>query len=420
MITLKFVLWLLFLLFCLTSAVFVVWSKALVKRARKKLQSLDTTTVQEWNPAFLQAKRQKSDPLADQLVSSIMAQKELGHVNHLFTLITKDSDRLGADAPPALREYFETTSRLPEWADPDLLRLGQQVYLRHSLWISTLLCYKSLPVCYACANGAEVLHRTARLNKKEGSTNAFARRIAETAKFVMFSMSPGGLSPRGKGLVAAQKTRLIHAVIRHYIHQTEWDSEKYGQPINQQDLAGTLMSFSALILEGLETLGIVLDELEKEAYIHSWRIIGHLVGLDDDLLPHNSADALKLGYAILDLQKSESTQGTDLMAALLDFQYQKSAPLLSKDTNLALFRLVLGKENAEVLNVPAIEEQKVNRLQKRIQSVAFTMEKLDKSLVFAMVLQWFSKVSIHLFLNRLSGRSIIMFYLPKSLTEDTP
>lgn len=418
MLILKILLWSVLVILLLITLRFVWWAKALKKRALKKVAQMDTQTVRDWPLTFLESKRQIADEPADTLVKTIMAKKELGHVNHLFDAITKDSDVLPETAPAGLREYFSKTAQLPEWADQDLIQLGQQVYIRHGVWISTLLCYKSLPECYACPKGAEVLHRTARLNKHHGSTDAFARRIAETAKFVMFALSPGGLSPDGKGIVATQKTRLIHAVIRYHIHQTDWDAEYYGQPVNQQDLAGTLMSFSALILEGLEKMGVKLEEVEKEAYVHCWRVVGHIIGLDEDLLPLNSADALKLGYAIFDRQRAESEQGTELMEALLDFQYKKSASVLSKETNLALFRMVLGSDIADLLHVPQTDQQSIDRLQSRIRKISGIMEFMEKSLVFALLIQVLSKWGIHLFLNQMTMKSILQFYLPKSLTKD--
>lgn len=418
MLLLKIILWSALVIFLVSTVVFVLWSKAFKRRALKKLAGMDTRTVRDWSAPSLEPYRQNSDELADTVVKSIMDKKELEQVNHLFDSITRDFDSLPENAPAELKDYFSRTAQLPDWADPDLIKLGQQVYIRHGVWISMLLCYKSLPECYACAKGAEVLHRTARLNKQHGSTDTFARRIAETAKFVMFTMSPGGMSARGKGIVATQKTRLIHAVIRYHIHQTDWDTAYYGAPINQQDIAGTLMSFSALILEGLEKMGIELEPVEKEAYIHCWRVIGHIVGLDARLIPVNSADALKLGYAILDQQMAASEHATELTEALLDFQDKKSAPLIGKETNRALFRIMLGNDIADLLHISPTDPNRIDRMESRIWKIAACMEVLDKSLVFAMLIQLVSRLGINLYLNRMSGKSILKFYLPGSLTKD--
>jgi hypothetical protein len=383
-----------------------------------KVEKMNTRASGRWTVEFLEGKRKETDALADSTVKEIMARNEKVRVNHLFEHIVRDRDHLPADAPEELKAYFAKTSALPSWADPDLIALGQQVYIRHGIWISLLLSYKSLPECYACAKGAEVLHRTARLNEQHGSMETYSRRIAETARFVMLAMSPGGLSAQGKGMVAAQKVRLIHAVIRYYLRQQSWDSAKYDEPINQEDMAGTLMSFSALILLGMERLGINLEPVEKEAYIHCWRVIGHVVGLHEDMIPENAADAIQQGVSILDHQMARSEQGSALMKALLEFQDKKSGLMMSSETNVAMMRLMMGREISDLLDVPGVDQKKIDKLELRIKRIARFMEKVDHSLVFAMLLQFFTRILSNLMIRRMTRSKIINFYIPKSLKKD--
>jgi hypothetical protein len=406
------------IIFLLFSLVFIVRSKLLKKRALRKVDAMDTKATDKWTAGFLEEKRKQSDELADNTVAMIMLKKDKGMINQLFAHIINDSDHLPGNAPEELQEYFAKSAVLPEWADPDLIDLGQQIYIRHGIWISLLLSYKSLPECYACAKGAEVLHRTARLNEENGSMETYSRRIAETAQFVVFAMSPGGLSPKGKGFVAAQKVRLIHAVIRYYLRQQGWDSNRWDEPINQEDMAGTLMSFSALILLGLEQLGIELEPVEKEAYIHCWRIIGRLTGLHDDMIPENAADAIKLGISILDHQIARSEQGSELMQALLEFQNKKSGKLMSPQGNIAMMRLMMGNKISDLLDVPKTEQGRIDRLGRRIKRITRVMEIIDHSLVFAMILQFFNKIIARLMINKMTKSRIINFYLPRSLKKD--
>ena len=412
-----------FLLFLLIafigfSIAFIIKNVRIKNRALAKLKNLDTKELSDWSESKLNSKRQEMDLLADTTVAQIMAKREELQINHLFEAIVKDKDQLPADAPKELLEYFEKSAQLPEWADHDLLALGQQIYLRHGVWIGLLLCYKSLPECYACARGAEVLHRAARLNEQNGSLDSYSRRIAETAQFVVFAMSPNGLSPKGKGLRSTQKVRLIHAVIRYFLIQHHWKSDVYGKPINQEDLAGTLMSFSALVIEGLKTIGIEFEPVELEAYIHCWRIIGHIVGLDEDMIPKNSADALKLGYSILGKEMAPSEHAKELVKALREFQDTKSKPILGSKSNIALMRLMMGKEVSDLLGVEPIDQAEIDKMQRKIKRITYIGEILDKSLVFSMVLQVVTKLGLTLMLRRMTSASIINFYLPKSLTQD--
>jgi len=403
--------------FLLFSILFVIRYWMLKSRVMKKIALLNVDEVQEWSDEFLQSKRMMTDDLADTVVKQIMATSESEKVNHLFQLITKNKYKLPDDVPIELRNYFTDTAKLPDWADKDMINLGQQVYIRHGIWISLLLSYKSLPECYSCAKGAQVLHMTARLNERHGSKDTFSRRIAETAQFVLFCMEPGGLDEDGRGIEAAQKLRLIHAVIRYYIHKNNWDTETYDKPINQEDMAGTLMSFSSLIFEGLSVLGIELEDFEKEAYMHCWRVIGYLIGLDDDLIPKNSGDAVKLGNRILKHQMANSPQGSELMKSLLYYQND----LGNKTTelkNIATFRYMMGHDLSDVLDIPQANQTDIDKVGKKFRRITKIMEWLDHSLIFAMLIQWVSRLGINMVIKKMTKADIINFYLPKSLTLD--
>lgn len=263
-----------------------------------------------------------------------------------------------------------------------------------------------------------VLFHTARLNEQGGSMDAYSRRIAETAQFVLYAMSPGGLSARGRGIRAAQKVRLIHAVIRYYLRQQGWDAARFDEPINQEDMAGTLMSFSALVLEGLQRLNVHLTDVEKEAYVHCWRVIGHIMGLDDDLLPNNATDALALGHAILDHQIASSEQGQSLMAALLDFQHKLAPPFITPQTNIDMMRFTMGNDIADKLGVPPASPPDVEKLARTVRSITEVGEVLDHTLLLAMLIQGVSKLLLQAQINYMDKNQILNFYIPESLTKD--
>jgi hypothetical protein len=137
-------------------------------------------------------------------------------------------------------------------------------------------------------------------------------------------MSPGGLSPHGKGIVTVKKVRLYHAAIRTYLMhphkgQEPWDTAKYGAPINQEEMAGTLMAFSALVIDGLNEIGAKLSTEKKDAYIHCWNIVGHFIGLDASLYPTSYQSGWNLGITIITKNKDESIEGKALTKTLLDF-----------------------------------------------------------------------------------------------------
>ncbi len=409
----------LFILFIAASAVFAIWYYRMQRRAARKVLPIEQAPLHNWTTDFLESKRQRTDPVADEVVKQIIDRGQKDQVNRLFSIIVNDDGSLPADLPVEVRNYFEQTAQLPPWADKDLITLGQQVYIKHGILISLLLAFKSLPECYACAKGAMVLLHTARLNEQHGSMDAYSRRIAETAQFILYTMSPDGLSPNGRGIRAAQKVRLIHGVIRYYLREHGgWDTARYDEPINQEDMAGTLMSFSALVLEGLQLLNVHLTDLETEAYMHCWRVIGHIMGLDDDLLPNNAADALALGHAILDHQIASSEQGKSLMAALLTFMHKLAPPFITPQTNIDMMRFTMGNDIADKLGVPPASPQDVAELAKKVRFVTEVGEVLDHAALLGMLIQGVSKLVLQAQINYMDKNQQLDFYIPESLTKD--
>lgn len=409
---------LLFILFIAVLAAFTVWYHQLQRRAARKALPIEQAPLHQWTTDFLQSKRHRTDPVADDVVRQIIDRGEKDQVNRLFSIIVDDDGSLPADLPAEVLDYFEKTARLPPWADKDLIALGQQVYIQHGMLISLLLSFKSLPECYACAKGAKVLHETARLNEHSGSMDAYSRRIAETAQFVLYAMSPGGLSDNGRGIRAAQKVRLIHGVIRYYLRRQGWDAAQFDEPINQEDMAGTLMSFSALVLEGLQQLNVTLTEVETEAYMHCWRVIGYIMGLDDDLLPNNATDALALGHAILNHQIASSEQGKSLMVALLDFLHKLLPPFIPPETSVDMMRLMMGNDIADKLGVPPARPQDVEKLARTVRSITGVSEGLTHTLLLEVLIQAISKPLLQAQINYMDKNSTLDFYIPESLTKD--
>ena len=405
-------------LFLVASIIFAIWSRNIRNKAIVKATPIENIPARQWTTEFLESKRKLTDPLADDVVSKIIKDGEKNAVNDLFGLFLKDDDALPPNLPDEVRDYFEKTAILPDWADKDLIALGQNIYTRHGVLITILLAYKALPECYACAKGAEVLFNTARLNEQHGSLDAFSRRIAETSEFIYYTMTPGGLSPKGRGIRAAQKVRLIHAVIRYYLRQNNWDEATFDAPINQEDLAGTLMSFSALILEGLETLGVPLNAEDKEAYTHCWRVIGHIMGVDADLIPFNAADSIALGHAIQDHQFNVSDHSKELMKSLIDFQDKHTPSFMDHQVNVEMMRFLMGDKIADLLGVPPANKQDVENLANKVRGYVEIGEKLDHTRILLLIIQAFNKILLKIQISQLDEGSVLNFYIPESLTQD--
>jgi hypothetical protein len=167
-------------------------------------------------------------------------------------------------------------------------------------------------------------------------------------------MTPGGLSPDGRGIRSIQKVRLMHAAIRHYIlhdprWRERWDPE-WGLPINQEDMAGTLMTFSSTVIDGMPGFGIRMTPDERESYLHTWKVVGHILGVRPDLLPVDTADARDLIQTIFRRQWAKSEAGLELTHTLLDLMQARTPRLLQGLSQTAL-RYFAGDQPAGLLGV---------------------------------------------------------------------
>ena len=302
----------------------------------------------------------RGDALADATVKSIFDAGNTDAVVRLLSSLMRD-DQSASALPPAVQHYFAKTAgtiaRSKASADA-----GERLFAVHGPEIMVLLCCYSLPSSYAAKKGVQVLHRTAYLAKRPN------RRLFETAQFIVDVLSPGGLDATGRGLRTAQKVRLMHAAIRHLIltdASAAWDTATLGVPINQEDLLGTLMTFSLIILDGLSRLGARLTAVEQQAYFDTWMVIGALMGIEKELLPRSLDEAKQLTATIERRQVAESAEGREMMAALLGMM-QTNVPKAFTTVPGCLIREFVPADVATFLGVPSHRfEEELIRLAER-------------------------------------------------------
>ncbi len=277
--------------------------------------------------------RQVGDPVADQVAIELFKDGDVAAVNDLMRNMVANEYPAPESLPAIVRDYLAQTDVLPEWADPQLIQAGEQLFWRYGTkLILVLYCY-SLPFCYLGRNGVQVLALTNRLGSNP------TRRIIETAQLLVDVMQAGGLTtPQGRGRRTIQKVRTMHAAIRRLAPTAPQWRAGFGVPVNQEDLAGTLMSFSWIALDGLDKLGIEVAPSECQAFLHCWLVVGHLLGIRPELLPRDITSAKALSDAIAAHQFGPCPEGQALTKALVDMMastlagdaFSHAAPLLMR------------------------------------------------------------------------------------------
>jgi hypothetical protein len=306
-----------------------------------------------WTAQSLEAARLVGDPIADPVIKQLFESGGTGVVNDLMRKLV-DNDGLPPEKlPPIVRDYVESTADV-RGLESEQVALGEQLFARLGPEMLTVLGFYGLPMDYAAGKGVRVLYRTAYLSKRP------IRRVLETTQMVVDVMAPGGLGPSGRGVRAAQKVRLMHAAVRHLIQNdssSPWNTVELGVPINQEDLAGTLMTFGYIVLAGLERLGFEVSAVEREAYFQCWMEIGRIMGVRADLIPANVDEGRTLAQQIFRAQGQSSSEGKELASALVK-GYQQLLPEALHGMPASMMHFFLqpesltGRNVAEMLGLP--------------------------------------------------------------------
>ena len=295
-----------------------------------------------WDDAFLDGLRTQADPSADFVVAGLFSGTQ--DASAAFrALIVEQHEPADSD----LKAFLDEQPPAPPWMDPDLVAAGQERFARWGSHVFTALYAASLSSAYACRRGVQVLGLTARL---ETDTK---RRLNETAQFHLDVMEPGALNAGGRGYADVRHVRLMHAAVRWLIQndpRVEWDPA-WGTPINQEDLLETLLTFTEIVFEVFDRTGIVYSEEDADAYLHTWSLIGHYLGVRDDLLPLTRAQTAVLMPIVRRRQFGPSTPGPVLMAALLE-QGTRLAPPGLRGLPASTVRYYVGDATADLLGVP--------------------------------------------------------------------
>lgn len=291
------------------------------------------------------------DRLVEWMYAAGMAQ-----ARPLFERALSDGIAAVPDAPQPLREFFAMVEAPPEWVDWDMIRRGQRALRAGGADGMYVARDVSLLGGYMFSGFNKTLLRTGALEK--GSN----KRFAETMQWAMDVISDeGGLQPQALGYRSTLRVRLIHAFVRRYVAALpDWQPDEWGLPVNQTDMAVTLLGAIIAPTAGSIALGILPRRADLEAIAHLTRYVGWLIGVEEDLLPRSFRDSIRRLYHSL-MALSEPDESTRLLAAPmiddpLTWQYRALPGLrrrLARAQHLSLTSSFLGPRVMRALGLPA-------------------------------------------------------------------
>lgn len=223
----------------------------------------------------------EADPLADALADAI-AERRVTRAQ-IDAALRKGLPSV-KDPAPELRAFMAAIEAVPAWVDFTLLNDGARVYQRLGPAAMFILSAWSLMNGYHSAPAVKPLMWTRQLDKMA------PRRLAETGRFIIETVEVDGLRRYHEGFRIAAHVRVMHATVRRMILASgEWNTAAWGLPINQADMVGTTLEFSALVLRGAEAMGFLLSKRDQRAIMHLWRYSGFVSGVHPDLLAEISS-----------------------------------------------------------------------------------------------------------------------------------
>jgi hypothetical protein len=178
-------------------------------------------------------------------------------------------------------------------------------------------------------------------------------RISKTAKLGYDIGAVNAFKPDGEMIVTAVKTRLVHAAVRHLLPQ----SPDWGQvadediPISQRDMMVTWHSLPTTVMQKLNAWQVPIPAAESTAFLHSWQVGAHMLGIRDEYIPATWAEANSQAQQVLTPILAPTPEGLALSDILLNLGSVIDGGLLTKPILGAFTRFLLGDQIAGWLHI---------------------------------------------------------------------
>ncbi|MFE0424027.1 oxygenase MpaB family protein [Streptomyces sp. NPDC058953] len=371
---------------------------------------MTTHPAYPYTETSLHTLRNAGDELADATVAALIERGEVGTFNTLMRYVSTAGSPLPDGLPDVAREYLEATSAPPAWVDWDRMERARLFFVDNNVHINTALSFASMPACY-------VTPRVARLLSATHSLAYPSKRMAETGQFVVYLMRPDAFEAGSRFVPAAQKVRLLHASIRHHLlREDHWDRAAEGTPISQEDMIGGQMMFSMLVLDSMHRLGIHMSNEGADAYFYAWRVVGAMLGVDQESVPKSVEEGRQYFDLYMTLNMGPSDEGVHLTRQLIDL-YEEVVPGTFFDPLVgALVRHLVGDTCADWLRVPRTPWDTVVGAVPRLLGALESVE--DRSPYGAWALDRMGALVSGLELSALTRGRVMHYAIPESLRKE--
>ncbi|MEU4247949.1 oxygenase MpaB family protein [Amycolatopsis sp. NPDC026612] len=257
------------------------------------------------------------DDEVDRLMAGVLDTGGVPAVNTALRSWVNNGDALPGGLPADLAGYLQRVNRLPAWADAGKLRRAADFNRRKDTYLFLL---------YGLGSGimSTVIPREARSVYWSAGGAAMQDRAAKTFTFGYDLSEAGAFEPTGQFVVTANKTRLVHAAVRHLLPQSpHWRAAADEQvPISNGDILVTFHSLGTFVHRKLRDWHVPMSAADEDAFLHQWQVAIHLLGVRDEFIPQTWAAADAQSAQVLTPLLAPTAEGKELAADLLGLTAQ--------------------------------------------------------------------------------------------------
>ncbi|MEU2344107.1 oxygenase MpaB family protein [Streptomyces sp. NPDC013082] len=286
------------------------------------------------------------DSATDPLMVSLLQNGQVPAVNAAMAGWVNNGDSLPSGLPAELAAHLRTVNKLPPWADPVKLARAADFNRRKDTYLFML---------YGLGSGimSTVIPREARSVYWSVGGADMKDRAAKTFTFGYDLSQLDAFKPTGQFVVTANKTRLVHGAVRHLLPQSpHWRAvTDQSVPISAADILVTFHSLGTFVRRRLLDWKVPMSAADQEAFLHSWQVALHLLGVPDEYIPKTWAAAEAQSAQVLTPILAPTPEGLDLAEVLLGLTAEIDLGVTRGFLN-EFVRYVLSNEVGDWLKLP--------------------------------------------------------------------
>lgn len=286
------------------------------------------------------------DPEIDRIIANVIDNGQVGAINDAMrTAWVDNADPVPATFPTELKDFLADTTTLPDWADRDLLLHSGDFNRRKDTYMF---------VIYGIGGGimSTVIPREAKSVYWSKGGADMQDRAAKTFTFGYDLGQLRGFEPNGQFITTANKTRMVHAAVRHLLPQSPYWKSVADEtiPISNADILVTFHSTGTFVHQKLKEWKVPMSAKDEQSFLHSWQVALHFLGVQDEYIPASWDDAHAQAAQVLTPILSPTPEGKELAEALLGLTAQVDLGVTRGFLN-EFVRYMLGHQVGDWLNL---------------------------------------------------------------------